>query len=106
MSSQQCNRRKRLNAHSIQIDLAVKSKQEIPSLGRAWHPTNAIPYYETRLGAAYLGDTLQLIKLVPDRSVNLIVTSPPFPLLRKKDYGNVSSEEYVPWFCPFADEFR
>jgi len=41
-----------------------------------------------------------------DESVDLIVTSPPFGLVRKKDYGNVESHEYVEWFKPFGRGFR
>lgn len=40
-----------------------------------------------------------------DESVDLIFTSPPFALLRKKDYGNVAEDEYVAWFEDFAHEF-
>ncbi len=88
------------------MELALKSKQETLLAKGAWRLNDISPYYETKLGAAYLGDTLQLIKLIPDNSVNLIVTSPPFALHRKKEYGNVAPEEYVPWFSPFADEYR
>ena len=63
------------------------------------------PYYKTSLGAAYVGDTLDLIKSIPDNSVNLIVTSPPYGLQDKKEYGNADSEVYVKWFMPFAEEF-
>jgi site-specific DNA-methyltransferase (cytosine-N4-specific) len=34
------------------------------------------------------------------------MTSPPFGLVRKKDYGNVDADKYVEWFKPFADLFR
>ena len=64
------------------------------------------PYYTCRYGGAYLGDSLELIKYVEDSSVNLILTSPPFALTRKKEYGNESSERYIDWFLPFAHEFR
>jgi site-specific DNA-methyltransferase (cytosine-N4-specific) len=64
------------------------------------------PYYETALGRAYLGDALELIKDVPDGSVNLIVTSPPYALRYKKEYGSVDAEKYVEWFIPFAKEFH
>ena len=37
--------------------------------------------------------------------MDLIMTSPPFGLVRKKDYGNVDSHEYVEWFLPFGQEF-
>jgi site-specific DNA-methyltransferase (cytosine-N4-specific) len=43
---------------------------------------------------------------MPNESVNLIVTSPPFALKRQKDYGNVTEDEYIPWFCDFAIEFK
>ncbi len=64
------------------------------------------PFYHTESGAAYLGDALDLMAHLKDRSVNLIVTSPPFALRRKKAYGNVDANEYVEWFMPFAEEFH
>ena len=36
----------------------------------------AKPYYKTALGSAYLGNTIDLIKMIPDNSVSLIATSP------------------------------
>jgi site-specific DNA-methyltransferase (cytosine-N4-specific) len=42
---------------------------------------------------------------LPDGSVDLICTSPPFALVRKKEYGNVDAHEYVQWFQSFAREF-
>ena len=62
------------------------------------------PFYETGDGSAYLGDSRELMARLPDESVNLIVTSPPFALRRKKEYGNVDASEYVEWFRPFARE--
>jgi DNA modification methylase len=87
------------------MELALKSKQQTLLAGEAWRLANTSPYYATKLGAAYLGDAIKLIRHLPDSSVNLIVTSPPFALKRKKEYGNVEPKEYVPWFSPFADEF-
>jgi len=63
------------------------------------------PNYRTEYGAAYLGDALELIKHVPDSQVNLIMTSPPFALTKKKPYGNKKASQYVEWFKPFAKEF-
>jgi len=60
--------------------------------------TGIKPHIKTTLGFAYQGDTRDLIKRMPDESVNLIMTSPPFALQRKKEYGNVSPDEYVDWF--------
>ncbi len=63
------------------------------------------PSYKTELGAAYLGDALELIKSIPDGVINLIMTSPPFALTKKKPYGNEKASQYVEWFKPFAREF-
>ena len=63
------------------------------------------PYYQTKLGAAYWGDSLKLMAELPDESVDLICTSPPFALVRKKEYGNVDADEYIEWFEPYAQEF-
>lgn len=64
------------------------------------------PYYETDHGAAFVGDSLELLKKMPDDSVNLVVTSPPYALHFKKEYGNASQAEYVDWLIPFAREIR
>ncbi|MFB2833079.1 DNA-methyltransferase [Floridanema evergladense] len=63
------------------------------------------PYYETNFGAAYLGNSLELMAGIPDESIDLICTSPPFALVRKKEYGNVDADEYVEWFKDFAAQF-
>lgn len=38
--------------------------------------------------------------------VQLIFTSPPFPLNRKKRYGNLQGDEYVDWLVAFAPLFK
>lgn len=63
-------------------------------------------FYKTDSGAAYLGDSLEFLEGLPDHSVNLILTSPPFALTRKKEYGNKSSDEYIEWFLQFAKHFK
>lgn len=62
------------------------------------------PYYTTPFGAAYLGDSLDVLKTLPGESVNLVVTSPPYALRFQKEYGNVSKSDYVEWFLPFGVE--
>jgi site-specific DNA-methyltransferase (cytosine-N4-specific) len=62
------------------------------------------PAYTTELGSAHVGDSLALMRELPDESVSLVLTSPPFALRRKKAYGNVSAAEYIDWFWPFAVE--
>jgi DNA modification methylase len=63
-------------------------------------------HYETDYGAAYAGDSQKLLAKLPDSSVNLVFTSPPYALHFKKAYGNVSKEDYVQWFLHFAREIR
>lgn len=63
------------------------------------------PYYLTDYGRAYHGDSLEFMNELPDGSVNLIMTSPPFALQRKKQYGNVDAGDYVAWFKDFARQF-
>lgn len=40
----------------------------------------------------------------PPESIDLVVTSPPYALHFKKEYGNASQEDYLEWFLPFAKE--
>lgn len=58
--------------------------------------------YKTNLGKAFYGDSLELIPKLRDESIDLIMTSPPFALLRKKEYGNKDQDEYVEWLAEFA----
>ena len=62
------------------------------------------PVYSTGLGSAYCADSLEIMRELETESVDLVVTSPPFALRKKKSYGNVSAENYRDWFSPFADE--
>ncbi|MCH7878456.1 MAG: site-specific DNA-methyltransferase [candidate division Zixibacteria bacterium] len=61
-------------------------------------------FYETTLGRAYSCDSLALLRQLPDASIDLVLTSPPFALTKKKSYGNVSATSYWSWFEPFALE--
>ncbi len=63
---------------------------------------NNKPTYTTDRGAAYCGDSLNLLPQLPDNSLDLVITSPPFALQRKKEYGNESQAEYVAWLSQFA----
>lgn len=62
--------------------------------------------FETPFGRAVLADSIEYMSALDDASVDLIVTSPPFGLVRKKDYGNEDAERYVEWFHPFGEQFR
>lgn len=58
--------------------------------------------YQTDLGQQVCGDSRELLALLPENSVDLIITSPPFALLRKKSYGNEDQAQYVSWLAEFG----
>ncbi|PPS44330.1 site-specific DNA-methyltransferase [Chroococcidiopsis sp. TS-821] len=60
------------------------------------------PLYTTDYGAAYVGDSLKLLDQLESDSIDLVITSPPFALQRKKTYGNVEQEDYVDWLLEFG----
>ncbi len=62
----------------------------------------ASPVYTTPFGQAYCGDSRALLDQLDADSVDLVVTSPPFALLREKTYGNKDQTEYVDWLAEFA----
>jgi site-specific DNA-methyltransferase (adenine-specific) len=53
-----------------------------------------------------LGDCLEVLKQLPDNSVNLIMTSPPYADSRRSTYGGVHPDQYVEWFLPIGLELR
>ncbi len=52
----------------------------------------------------YLGDCKEELKLIPNDSVDLIVTSPPYADQRKNVYGGIHPHEYVNWFLPISEQ--
>lgn len=65
--------------------------------------------YKTKHGSFFLGDSIELIEKrfikKYKEKINLIITSPPFPLNQKKRYGNYKGEEYKEWFISLAPLF-
>lgn len=83
------------------------SAENAPSNLPTDHPrtlTRRDAYFTSRWGAAYCGDSLELLRELPPESINLVVTSPPYALHFKKEYGNEHKDKYVDWFLPFAKE--
>lgn len=60
--------------------------------------------YRTGLGCQVAGDSRRILRSLPEERVDLVVTSPPFALLRQKSYGNEAQEAYVGWLREFAAE--
>lgn len=77
------------------------------SHGLAKREKEIVAFHQTDYGLIYHGDSVFLLdRIIQPASVDLIVTSPPYGLVRKKTYGNVDSHEYLEWFAPFAEAFR
>jgi site-specific DNA-methyltransferase (cytosine-N4-specific) len=73
------------------------------------HTTTAAkprPAYRTAAGRLYVGDAAAALDSPALRRwrgrVQLVFTSPPFPLCRKKEYGNLRGDEYSEWLANFA----
>ena len=66
--------------------------------------------YNTRRGAIYWSTAEHFLNSkIVDRhkgKIQLLLTSPPFPLNRKKKYGNLRGIPYLKWLASFAPAFR
>jgi site-specific DNA-methyltransferase (cytosine-N4-specific) len=65
-----------------------------------------VELYRTSLGQAVVTKAEDFLPLLPDESVDLVMTSPPFALLREKAYGNLDQEAYVDWLVSFGPHVR
>lgn len=68
-----------------------------------------IPAYKTDYGTCFYGDAT-LLETGPlwatiEGQVDLILTSPPFALARRKKYGNLVGDEYIEWFASLSQTF-
>jgi DNA modification methylase len=67
------------------------------------------PAYLASGGAYYVGDSVEVLRSAAfsrlKGRVQLILTSPPYPLNDKKSYGNLSGQEYLKWFINLAPIF-
>jgi DNA modification methylase len=64
------------------------------------------PAYETELGRCHHADAIDVLRSLDADSVDLVLTSPPYALRRKKRYGNASARQYLDWFLPFAEQIH
>lgn len=53
-----------------------------------------------------LGDCQEKLKIIPDDSVHLIFTSPPYADQRKDTYGGIHPDDYIAWFLPISQELK
>ena len=91
--------------HLHNVSAAPMRKQRQELLGRDFGKLHEV--HKTSLGRILQGDCLEYLHhIAKPESVNLIMTSPPFGLVRKKSYGNEDAAEYCEWFRPFAEGFH
>lgn len=67
---------------------------------------NQKPLYHTKYGKSFVLDSIVGLRAIQPDSVDLVITSPPFALLRKKEYGNEDQSEYVDWLTQFGIEIK
>ena len=85
-------------------DGLMQGRQKVTQVSK---PQRCKQIFHSALGRVLCGDSLRFLRdQVEEESVDLIVTSPPFGLVRKKEYGNVEAHDYVAWFKPFGVEFK
>lgn len=57
--------------------------------------------------SVYKGDCLTIIpKKIPDDTVDLIITSPPYADQRKDNYGGICADKYVNWMLPRTEQLK
>src|ERR1035438_3762923 len=57
-------------------------------------------------GTVICGDATTLISTLPDRSVDLCLTSPPYAMQRRRQYGGVPENEYPACMCQVMAALR
>ena len=62
-------------------------------------------FYSTDLGSIFCCDSFELLKSLESDSVDLIITSPPFDLIKKKPYGNLQGEQYQRWMIDQCEQY-
>lgn len=91
--------------HLHNVSMAPVRKQKEELYGRDFG--KLIEAHKTSKGKIFQGNSLEYLHHVAKpESVNLIMTSPPFGLVRKKSYGNEDAAGYCEWFRPFAEGFH
>ena len=90
---------------SLPRKIAERKRSSGATSGRLYETTLTVEDQEA-VGLARIikGDCLAVLPQIPNDSVDLIVTSPPYADSRKKTYGGISVDRYVSWFLPITRE--
>lgn len=78
-------------------------REEDTSAKPAKAEATIVPAYTTDQGRLFCGNALDVLPQLIQQGyrAKLIMTSPPFALVRKKAYGNEDADDYVRWFEQF-----
>ena len=69
-------------------------------------PGVCIVVYETASGQMLWADAHTAAGVLADKSVQLLLTSPPYPLLKAKKYGNLRGDDYLQWITSFLEDAK
>jgi site-specific DNA-methyltransferase (cytosine-N4-specific) len=83
-------------------ELTDKGRQGL----RNCRPGIVITVFTTSLGTALLAEAESAIGLIAKNSVDLILTSPPYPLTTKKTYGNFEPDAHIDWLTSLAADWK
>src|SRR5262249_49485406 len=93
--------------HNAHVASSKQRQEARISRASEFPKKNIRPFHRTRHGEILWGDSRSyLFDPAREGSVDLIMTSPPFGLVRKKIYGNEDADQYCSWFRPFAEGFQ
>lgn len=92
-------RHAKLNCTAI-MKLPLFSNQDVAGLEAPG--VNGVPNKTTT--RIINADCATALKFLPNDSIDLVVTSPPYADQRKGTYGGVPADKYVEWFLPIVDE--
>jgi len=65
-----------------------------------------IVIYETASGQMLWAEAETAIGVLDSDSVQLLFTSPPYPLIKPRKYGNRQGDDYLQWLCRFFTDAR
>ncbi len=84
--------------------------ENLPETGMRKGPKPLRKAFETEYGLSLIGKSEEVVARTGFKrykgNVQLIFTSPPYPLNRKKKYGNLQGEVFVEWLAGYATTFR
>ena len=69
-------------------------------------PESCDELYRTKLGRLIVARSEDYLDHIASESIDLVITSPPFALLRQKAYGNLDQSEYVDWLASFGPAIK